>query len=74
VIRDLLDEKHGPLRTPRQLARFLCGLTSPATTRAWYTARGSKRRTRLVSHDAFGLLENHPCGDVLAYCESLIIL
>jgi ATP-dependent DNA helicase RecQ len=58
AIRELLAGRHAPLRTPRQLARFLCGLSSPATTRA-----------RL----AFGLLEGHPFEDVLAYCEVLII-
>jgi ATP-dependent DNA helicase RecQ len=73
AIQLLLDEKHGPLRTPRQLARFLCGLTSPATTRAWYTPAGTKRRARLVTHDAFGLLQDQPFGDALAYCDSLII-
>ncbi len=72
-IQTLLNEKHAPLRTPRQLARFLCGLTSPATTRAWYTPAGGKRRARLVSHDAFALLEDHPFADVLAYCDSVII-
>ena len=72
-IQTLLNEKHAPLRTPRQLARFLCGLTSPATTRAWYTPAGGKRRARLVSHDTFALLEDHPFADVLAYCDSVII-
>jgi ATP-dependent DNA helicase RecQ len=73
LIRSLLDEKIAPLRTPRQLARFLCGLTSPATTRAWHTPAGSKRKARLTSHDAFGLLQGHPFADVLAHCESLVI-
>jgi ATP-dependent DNA helicase RecQ len=72
-IQALLNEKHAPLRTSRQLARFLCGLTSPATTRAWYTPAEGKRRARLVSHDAFALLEDHPFADVLAYCDSVII-
>ncbi|MEM9479025.1 MAG: RecQ family ATP-dependent DNA helicase [Verrucomicrobiota bacterium] len=62
TIQSLLREKNGPLRTPRQLARFLCGLSSPAATRA-----------RLQRHDAFALLEDHEFGDVLAYCESLLI-
>ncbi len=71
TIQALLQEKHAPLRTPRQLARFLCGLTSPATSRAWVTVQGSKKRARLTAHDAFARLENHPFADVLAYCESL---
>ena len=62
VIQSLLAERNGPLRTPRQLTRFLCGITSPAVTRA-----------RLSRHDAFGLLEEHAFDDVLAYCESVII-
>ena len=72
IIQCLLREKHAPLRTPRQLARFLCGLRSPATTRMWYTPAGSKRRARLTSHDAFQLLEHHPFEDVLAHCQTLI--
>ena len=33
-IHALILEGHDALRSPRQLARFLCGITSPATTRA----------------------------------------
>ncbi len=33
-IHALIVEGHDALRSPRQLARFLCGITSPATTRA----------------------------------------
>ena len=73
LIQNLLKEKHAPLRTPRQLARFLCGLTSPATTRAWYTLPNSKRKARLTTHDAFGLLQNAPFADILAYCQSQVI-
>lgn len=38
-------EGHGVLQQPRQLARFLCGLPSPATS-----------RSKLKSHPAFGAL------------------
>jgi ATP-dependent DNA helicase RecQ len=47
------------LGQPRQLARFLCGLTSPATTRA-----------RLSRHELYGALAAHRFGDVLAFCSS----
>lgn len=47
-------ERHASLRSPRQLARFLCGLSSPAT-----------RRDRLTRHDAFGLLADIPFAVVL---------
>jgi ATP-dependent DNA helicase RecQ len=60
AMRALLDERHPALRTPRQLARFLCGLTSPATSRA-----------RLTRHDSFGLLERVPFAEVLAQAESM---
>lgn len=73
LIQSLLDERHGPLRTPRQLARFLCGLTSPAASRAWAVMPDTGKRARLTSHDTFALLQDHPFQDVLAYCESLII-
>lgn len=73
LIQSLLNERHGPLRTPRQLARFLCGLTSPAASRAWAVMPDTGKRARLTSHDTFALLQDHPFQDVLAYCESLII-
>jgi ATP-dependent DNA helicase RecQ len=57
-IRSLMAEDRPSLRTPRQLARFLCGLTSPATT-----------RERLGRHAAFGLLARVPFADVLAEAE-----
>jgi ATP-dependent DNA helicase RecQ len=50
------------LREPRQQARFLCGLTSPALSRA-----------RLGRHPLFGALERHRFGDVLAWCQALAI-
>lgn len=57
-LRALRAEKHAALATPRQLARFLCGLSSPATTRA-----------KLRTHPAFGLLETTPFQEVLAFVE-----
>lgn len=60
-IRRIVDERHPALRAPRQLARFLCGITSPATTRA-----------RLTHHDSFGLLERVPFVEVLAQAESMM--
>ncbi len=38
-IRALIFEEHPSLSTPRAVTRFLCGLTSPATTRAKLTKR-----------------------------------
>ena len=51
-------EHPGALGQPRQLARFLCGLSSPATTRA-----------RLSRHELYGALAAHRFADVLALCE-----
>ncbi len=45
------------LGEPRQQARFLCGLSSPALTAA-----------RLSRHALFGALEPYPFADVLAWC------
>jgi ATP-dependent DNA helicase RecQ len=59
AIRALRAEGHPALRGNRQLARFLCGITSPATT-----------RDRLTRHDAFGLLEEVPFDEVLAQIEA----
>jgi ATP-dependent DNA helicase RecQ len=51
-------EDHPSLRTPRQRARFLCGIGSPAATRA-----------KLRGHPLFGVLESTPFKDVLAFVE-----
>jgi len=47
------------LGTPRQQARLLCGLTSPATTRA-----------KLSRNALFGALAEQRFADVLSWCES----
>ena len=60
AIQALMDENHASLRAPRQLARFLCGITSPAAS-----------RDRLTRKDAFGLLQGFPFADVLDQCESM---
>ncbi|MCP5541596.1 MAG: RecQ family ATP-dependent DNA helicase [Akkermansiaceae bacterium] len=60
AMRTLADEGHASLRQPRQLARFLCGISSPATT-----------RERLNRDDRFGLLEEVPFLTVLAQAESM---
>ena len=44
---------------PRQSARFLCGLTSPAITQA-----------KLSRHPLFGSLETRRFREVLAWCTS----
>lgn len=59
AVRALAGEKHAPLNTPRQLARFLCGMASPAATRA-----------RLTRHNAFALLADLPFSDVLAIASA----
>ncbi|MBB5350306.1 ATP-dependent DNA helicase RecQ [Haloferula luteola] len=58
-IQQLRNEQHAALKSPRQLARFLCGISSPAAQRA-----------RLTRHDAFGLLERMPFDQTLALCET----
>lgn len=58
AIQEVKDERHAALRSPRQLARFLCGLNSPAAQRA-----------KLARHDSFGLLERVPFADVLVIAE-----
>ena len=73
ILRQLIDEKHSGLRTPRQLARFLCGMTSPATTYCWYLPEGARRKSRLTSHDAYSMLEQHAFQDVLNLCEQQLI-
>jgi ATP-dependent DNA helicase RecQ len=54
MIQSLKAERHAALSTPRQMARFLCGMNSPATSRA-----------KLRGHPAFGALEEVPFGEVM---------
>jgi ATP-dependent DNA helicase RecQ len=56
-IAALCSEHAFALGEPRQLARFLCGLSSPATT-----------RTKLTRHELYGALSAHRFADVLALC------
>ncbi len=55
LIANLNSEGHAVLRQPRQLARFLCGLPSPATS-----------RSTLKSHRAFGALADVSFPVILA--------
>lgn len=59
AVRSLVAEKHAALGTSRQLARFLCGMASPAATRA-----------RLTRHQAFGILADLPFAEVLVIAEA----
>ncbi|MDB6070465.1 MAG: ATP-dependent helicase, RecQ family [Verrucomicrobiales bacterium] len=59
VIRMLVRQRLPALRHPRQLTRFLCGISSPAT-----------QRDRLTKHDAFGLLLDVPFDSVLTQAEA----
>ena len=60
AIESLVAERRPSLGSARQLARFLCGLTSPATS-----------RERLGRHAGFGLLARVPFATVLTRAESL---
>ncbi len=55
----LLEEHAELFATARPLARFLCGIGSPRIGRA-----------RLGKHALFGVIENIPFAEVLAWCES----
>jgi ATP-dependent DNA helicase RecQ len=58
TIRQLRAEKHQALATPRQLARYLCGISSPATTRG-----------KLRQRKEFGQWSRRRFADVLALAE-----
>jgi ATP-dependent DNA helicase RecQ len=58
MLSALRAERHAALSSPRQLARFLCGLTSPAASRA-----------RLSRDPRFGALADVPFAQVLALAE-----
>jgi ATP-dependent DNA helicase RecQ len=58
AIHQLCSERHTSLVAPRQMTRFLCGIASPATTKA-----------KLRQHNQFGRLEGVPFRQVLEYVE-----
>jgi ATP-dependent DNA helicase RecQ len=60
TLRGLREINQRALGTPRQLARFACGLTSPAAVRA-----------RLSRHPLYGVLETHPFAEVLEWVEQI---
>ena len=60
AIRGLCADQPGALAGPRQLARLLCGLGSPALTRA-----------RLTRHPLFAAAEDRPFAEVLAWCATV---
>jgi ATP-dependent DNA helicase RecQ len=60
-MQSLIAERRAALRTARQLARFLCGIGSPATS-----------RERLQRHEYFGHLAQVPFPDVLLHVSSLL--
>ena len=58
VLREVHAADHAALGSPRQLARFLCGLASPSASRA-----------KLTRHPRFGSLGQVPFQSVLDACE-----
>jgi ATP-dependent DNA helicase RecQ len=60
IISEMTSENHNALKHPRQLARFLCGITSPAATKA-----------KLKKHPRFGSFKHLPFESVLSACENL---
>ncbi len=59
-IADVLAENHAALQSPRQQARFFCGIRSPQSSRAG-----------LQRHPSFGLLANLPFIEVLIQLAEL---
>ncbi|MFH0926857.1 MAG: ATP-dependent DNA helicase RecQ [bacterium] len=60
LLQTIATEKHPVLSTPRQLTRFLCGLSSPAT---------SYNKPSLTKHNLFGSLSEVPFKEVLEFVE-----
>ena len=58
MVRSIRAERHAALAAPRQVARFLCGLPSPAAT-----------RDKLNRHPMFGALSGVPFRSVLELAE-----
>ncbi len=57
-LHSLIADNPHALQHPRQRARFLCGLSSPALVRA-----------KLTKHKLFGALEERHFNEVLGWCE-----
>lgn len=62
LIRQTIKENNPALKTPRQLARFLCGINSPAATRA-----------KLHRDKRFGTLAHHRFADVTHTAKTLTL-
>ncbi|MBE0577340.1 MAG: RecQ family ATP-dependent DNA helicase [Desulfuromonadales bacterium] len=60
-IHALIAEGHVALKSPRQLARFLCGITSPATT-----------RDKLRKNGMFAAYDRFPFKDVLQFVNAWV--
>lgn len=60
LIQTISAERQAALRTPRQLARFFCGISSPASAGA-----------RLKRHRAYGIFAQYPFEDVLIAVSAL---
>jgi ATP-dependent DNA helicase RecQ len=58
VVAKLRSEDHAALAVPRQMTRFLCGLSAPAVSRA-----------KLMRHNEFGRLRQVPFADVSEFVE-----
>ncbi len=61
-LQALIAEKRAALSSPERLARFLCGIYSPAMM-----------RYRLYAHTSWGMLERLPYDDVLAYTRAQLV-
>ncbi|MFB1483609.1 ATP-dependent DNA helicase RecQ [Corallococcus sp. RDP092CA] len=59
TFRSLVAKHPEALGHPRQAARFLCGLSSPALS-----------KVKLGGHKLFGVLAEYPFAQVLAFCEA----
>ncbi len=59
-IQEVIAERQAALRSSRQLARFFCGITSPASAGA-----------RLKRHSSFGILSKFPFLEVLTAVQAL---
>jgi ATP-dependent DNA helicase RecQ len=62
AMQGVIAEQHPALATPRQLTRFLCGLSSPASS-----------RDKLTKHRAFGIFESVSFVEVLARAEQMLV-
>ena len=72
TVRDVMTLGKDTMKTPRAVARFLCGISSPATSRfkiEYTKPDGTKAKAALTKSRNFGVFAKVPFEDVLSFVQ-----